>query len=944
MATYLPGVTDYIPHIQPFKPDFNFYQKAFESKEADYKAGYDKISNVYGTLLNSDMLREDNIETRDKFFNQIQNDIQRMSTVDLSLTENQNTAYKAFQPLIDDKHVAKDMVFTKKYRGQQNFAQYLKTCLEKECDGKYWDDGLKALNYQAEDFIEADKQDALSIASPTYTPYSSGFNKAMALAKDMGIEIQNVAHDSTGKFIVTTKNGQPIVGPLANYFVSALSDDPATMEVYKTKAYVQRKDYAAQYASQYGGDKLAAERAYLTAAPGSALSVMEAFASLTGKAIATQEQKKKIQDKKIKKEGVNPVAQKDFIDDWHNTQEQIAINSRAGEEYDSAISSIKRADTADLNNLRANVDKAMSTALMLEDMAGAASSYASLTKSESWTADPFSVAAVQHSYRTQENNQKFDHDVFLAKYRNDLKQGFIVEDSQWNATDTTPGGTGKQPIKETAQIYKQRFTEEAKTAVGQFNKLTFDYYDKLRNSNDPDDAKYGAEQLKNIFGNYMDDSFNLKDFKSNPAFDVEGSPDSWKSIYSRASAALKGDKHIMSESDQLSMSQFDHMNKVISRKLAAQDGITKRDMDYNKNSMTHLKHYGSSEYREEADLLFDKDGREKSKAQFIQDFKVKHLIPGDPLSATDPEEVYAELSEEFLDIYNKKLAPGYKPIIPGPGGGGRGQDAMKAKFDAARISLSDRAALLSLKDDIYREGAFVMTGPNQAGEEGKIYSVADNRAGAQQFFAAVLDAATRGGWDPKTEAGRKRPIFTLTHHGVGLNTPGMQAYTIGIDPFFADQLRGSKAKAGLAKNLFSDSDGTLIDRELTLYIPDKVAENAFSSRAKLSDYDIIIQTQGSYVIDDYKEGGGTIEIKRGDDGRLTGLPTLDKVRKDGTYISEVQQRIYPSDPLTNTASFIEGLELPLKQLRGDNMKDREDILKLLPKEKSPQALAQSNQQ
>ena len=30
MATYLPGITDYIPQIQPFKPDFNTFNNILQ--------------------------------------------------------------------------------------------------------------------------------------------------------------------------------------------------------------------------------------------------------------------------------------------------------------------------------------------------------------------------------------------------------------------------------------------------------------------------------------------------------------------------------------------------------------------------------------------------------------------------------------------------------------------------------------------------------------------------------------------------------------------------------------------------------------------------------------------------------------------------------------------------------------------------------------------------
>ena len=69
MSQYIQGVVDYVPMIQPFQPDLNFFQNVLQLKESQYKAGYDKLSSLYGTLLNSPISREDNIELRNTFFN-----------------------------------------------------------------------------------------------------------------------------------------------------------------------------------------------------------------------------------------------------------------------------------------------------------------------------------------------------------------------------------------------------------------------------------------------------------------------------------------------------------------------------------------------------------------------------------------------------------------------------------------------------------------------------------------------------------------------------------------------------------------------------------------------------------------------------------------------------------------------------------------------------------
>ena len=87
MATYLPKIPQYIPQLQPYQPDFNFLNNILETRQNRYDQNYKALSETYGNLLNSPMLRQDNIEKRNQFFNVINNDIKRISGLDLSLQQ-----------------------------------------------------------------------------------------------------------------------------------------------------------------------------------------------------------------------------------------------------------------------------------------------------------------------------------------------------------------------------------------------------------------------------------------------------------------------------------------------------------------------------------------------------------------------------------------------------------------------------------------------------------------------------------------------------------------------------------------------------------------------------------------------------------------------------------------------------------------------------------------
>ena len=182
MSQYIQGVVDYIPMIQPFQPDFNLFTKVLETKDAQYKAGYDKLSSLYGTLLNSPMSREDNIELRNKFFNDISAQIQKISSLDLSKSQNVDAAYKVFQPLIDNDYILKDMSYTKTAYDEMQRGESLRNCTDpKKCPGQYWDGGARLIQYNVENFKKARREDTLRMQNPRFVPK---VNKAALEFKD----------------------------------------------------------------------------------------------------------------------------------------------------------------------------------------------------------------------------------------------------------------------------------------------------------------------------------------------------------------------------------------------------------------------------------------------------------------------------------------------------------------------------------------------------------------------------------------------------------------------------------------------------------------------------------------------------------------------------------------------------------------------------------------
>ena len=126
MATYLQGVTDYIPEYQPFQPDLNFYSNVLQTKQTQYDTNWKALNKMYGQYYNADLTRDENVSKKDNYLKQIEFNLQRVSQLDLSLEQNVNQATQVFKPFYEDKGLIKDMAWTKNFMNQVGRAEGLK--------------------------------------------------------------------------------------------------------------------------------------------------------------------------------------------------------------------------------------------------------------------------------------------------------------------------------------------------------------------------------------------------------------------------------------------------------------------------------------------------------------------------------------------------------------------------------------------------------------------------------------------------------------------------------------------------------------------------------------------------------------------------------------------------------------------------------------------------
>lgn len=261
MARYPQGVSTFIPQIQPYQVDFNFVNNVLQAKQNQYDQNWKQLNKLYGQIYYADLTHEESKEKQEAIVDQIDFNLKRVASLDLSLDQNVTQAQQVFQPFYEDKNLMKDIAWTKNTKGQLNAAESMRSSSEEDRRGQYWRTGVDSINYKMQEFKETPYDQIQSIGNVKYTPYVDVMKKAEEVTKEYGDRV--TPSFEGGKWIVKTTNGEQLIEPLSKVLNLRLGSDPFIKDMYQTQSYVQRKNYVASEAGNFGGDTAAAERAYL---------------------------------------------------------------------------------------------------------------------------------------------------------------------------------------------------------------------------------------------------------------------------------------------------------------------------------------------------------------------------------------------------------------------------------------------------------------------------------------------------------------------------------------------------------------------------------------------------------------------------------------------------------------------------------------------------------
>jgi hypothetical protein len=404
MATFIPGVTDYIPQFQNDIPDLGLIQQTLKIKQSQYDANYAKIKSIQDSLLNAKLSRDDTKETRKAFMEAADKAIKQISTVDLSKPQNVSVAERIFDPLINNQLFLKDVAATKIAAAELQKGYDARECADpKKCNDGYNPESEEAINYWLENFKNMTPEEALK-ANPIRYVYDPKIPKRLTdLIKE--IEPSAKVTEVQGQWIVKTKMGDEVQAHLNSILHNAIASDPQVQEYMRNKASVQRE----RFIRSSGLPRAEADIKYNE----EILTSIDKSTAEDLKNINTSIEKIQFQAKQLvdASGGKVPKGSRTMqrIEQFSQIIEMLESNKESILERQQEFESFKE------NANAAQIDNQVSSLLLSNQIRSFAKSYSALKKEVDIDANPFAV-----------NEQKFNYDVAIEKMRDQNDKDNII--------------------------------------------------------------------------------------------------------------------------------------------------------------------------------------------------------------------------------------------------------------------------------------------------------------------------------------------------------------------------------------------------------------------------------------------------------------------------------------------------------------------------------------
>lgn len=456
MARYPQGVSSYIPAYQPYEFDFNTMGKLLNIKENQYDQNWKKLNNIYSSLYFSPTSHGESQKVKDQLKNEIDFNLRRISGMDLSLEQNVQTAQQVFQPFYQNQNLMYDMAATKNWQAARAKGMSFQTSTDPKEQGLWWGDGIQELDYRMEEFKNTpyDQIRSTGLAQIGYTPYVDIGKMSEEMAKEFGDRVVK-STSADGKYEITTTNGPSLLmQPLAQLYQFRMGNNPRVQAMYKTQAYVDRKNWARANAGKYGGDVQAAERAYLE----NEFKALQGGIKKTNTKLQNNEksynQMQSLLQTALDNGSASPEAEKILRQVMSNKEIANTLLNVSNLEKDMVSDGASNGNTStgpqiifegDIDQLRNRVDLLRANSLMMQDFNKAAYIYSQRNMKTESKADEYALAEFKEKLRAK-TERSLARDKFLvesgvATYDEEGNVHEIKARNDWQAEGPAAGVT-----------------------------------------------------------------------------------------------------------------------------------------------------------------------------------------------------------------------------------------------------------------------------------------------------------------------------------------------------------------------------------------------------------------------------------------------------------------------------------------------------------------------
>jgi hypothetical protein len=815
MATYIQGLTDYIPKAEPYKPNFDFLNTVLATRQARYDSALNQLSGSYGSIVYADLTRDDNKIARDNFLKNSEKAIQQITSLDLSDPANVQLAQQVFQPFVEDRQMQYDIMLTKGANKAKKQADMFKNSMDPDIASKYWETGVRAVDYKLLEFKNADRDKAYKMAIPKYTPYINVIKEAKnILGDDFNISVD----EKIGGYIVTTKNGDKAINTIHQYLDAALSTDPRVREYAGTLAYVSSIDDIMALSQSYGGDINEAKAQYYIGKSSALIENVDSKIDDYTREMDAIDSKLLMYESKVDRGGQLTDKEKQ---DFAKLSSQKSIYDNALNSLDSNKYSLVNAlETNDISQLERYSQSLLAQSRITDEIAKATQFNAYRNYERSMKADPYSLQAtgkaLDFSYWTKKKSMEWAREDAVK----------AAEKAEKEAKENE--GTG---------LISTRVKTEAGEIDSWNNDLTSrdnslgSYHNSVKDLiNNINDLGSGDPKIKQA----LDKALKSTGISYNTL--MSGNVNSiGLTNLNRINNALV---QMVSADPQISKSLGTLISQMNTKKQVAYANAGQLQKNNNVTIMNLMKSTNlDDEEKVVLRQMFTKDGALKSAKNAYNEIKGKT-----ELDFEDFKDMYDDLLDNFSVSYNEQASnnnPLYKPVgMMGIGGGGTTVDyATSGVADPTKPKSKSYLAFNEVLQDAGNPGSIVSVGtPSKLRETsgGKINAITNN-PDLQNYVEGLRLSMT---------ANKKPVTFTYSLSGLG----STKYNTLNIKPNPEDPFIKSLKESN--KDLYAKilSDG------ITVFTPAAAATNTIAKGAALSDAEVILNSTGNYKYDNPKVG------------------------------------------------------------------------------------------